>query len=54
MNSLSHDSSDNVCNNTHWIYIDTHSYVSDLPIIGSDNGLSPGRGQAIEPNTAYC
>ena len=25
----------------------THIYVSDLTIIGSDNGLSPGRFQSI-------
>ena len=31
---------------THWGRV-THIYVSDLTIIGSDNGLSPGRRQAI-------
>ena len=31
---------------THWGRV-THIYVSELPIIGSDNGLSPGRRQAI-------
>ena len=31
---------------THWGWV-THIYVSELPIIGSDNGLSPGRRQAI-------
>ena len=25
----------------------THEYVGNLTIIGSDNGLSPGRRQAI-------
>ena len=29
---------------THWV---THILVSDLTIIGTDNGLSPGRRQAI-------
>ena len=31
---------------THWGRV-THIYVSKLAIIGSDNGLSPGRRQAI-------
>ena len=31
---------------THWGRV-THTCVSKLPIIGSDNGLSPGRRQAI-------
>ena len=31
---------------THWGRV-THICVSKLTIIGSDNGLSPGRGQAI-------
>ena len=31
---------------THWVQV-THICVSDLTIIGSDNGLSPGRCQAI-------
>ena len=31
---------------THWGRV-THICVSDLTIIGSDNGLSPGRRQAI-------
>ena len=31
---------------THWGRV-THIYVSDLTIIGSDNGLSPGRHQTI-------
>ena len=31
---------------THWGRV-THIYVSKLTIIGSDNGLSPGRRQAI-------
>ena len=31
---------------THWGWV-THIYVSKLTIIGSDNGLSPGRRQAI-------
>ena len=31
---------------THWGRV-THICVSDLPDIGSDNGLSPGRRQAI-------
>ena len=31
---------------THWGRV-THIYVSNLTIIGSDNGLSPGRRQAI-------
>ena len=30
----------------HWGWV-THICVSDLAIIGSDNGLSPGRHQAI-------
>ena len=33
-------------NLTHWGRV-THICVSELPIIGSDNGLSPGRRQAI-------
>ena len=33
-------------NLTHWGRV-THICVSDLTIIGSDNGLSPGRRQAI-------
>ena len=32
---------------THWAYWVTHICVSKLTIIGSDNGLSPGRRQAI-------
>ena len=35
-----------VGNLTHWGRV-THICVSDLTIIGSDNGLSPGRRQAI-------
>ena len=31
---------------THWGRV-THIYVSKLFILGSDNGLSPGRRQAI-------
>ena len=31
---------------THWGRV-THICVSNLTIIGSDNDLSPGRGQAI-------
>ena len=31
---------------THWGRV-THICVSELPIIGSDNGMSPGRRQAI-------
>ena len=31
---------------THWGRV-TNIYVSNLTIIGSDNGLSPGRRQAI-------
>ena len=31
---------------THWGWV-THIYVGNLTIIGSDNGLSPGRRQAI-------
>ena len=31
---------------THWGQ-ETHIYVSKLTIIGTDNGLSPGRGRAI-------
>ena len=31
---------------THWGRV-THIYVTKLTIIGSDNGLSPGRRQAI-------
>ena len=31
---------------THWGRV-THIYVGKLTIIGSDNGLSPGRHQAI-------
>ena len=31
---------------THWGRV-THIYVANLTIIGSDNGLSPGRRQAI-------
>ena len=31
---------------THWDRV-THTYASKLTIIGSDNGLSPGRRQAI-------
>ena len=31
---------------THWGRV-THSCVNKLPIIGSDNGLSPGRRQAV-------
>ena len=34
------------CCLTHWGRL-THIRVSELPIIGSDNGLSPGRRQAI-------
>ena len=34
------------CQLTHWGRV-THICVSDLTIIGSDNGLSPGRRQAI-------
>ena len=36
---------------THWDRV-THIYVSELTIIGSDNGLSPGRRQAIIWNNA--
>ena len=31
---------------THWGWV-THKCVGNLTIIGSDNGLSPGRRQAI-------
>ena len=31
---------------THWGWV-THIYISKLTIIGSDNGLSPGRRQTI-------
>ena len=31
---------------THWVRV-THIWVSNLTIIGSDNGLSPGQRQAI-------
>ena len=31
---------------THWGWV-THVCISKLPILGSDNGLSPGRRQAI-------
>ena len=31
---------------THWDRV-THIYIGKLTIIGSDNGLSPGRRQAI-------
>ena len=31
---------------THWGRV-THKYVSNMTIIGSDNGLSPDRHQAI-------
>ena len=31
---------------THWDQV-MHICISELPIIGSDNGLSPGRRQAI-------
>ena len=38
----------------HWSRV-THICVSELPIIGSDNGLSPGRRQAIIwTNAEYC
>ena len=33
-------------NVTHWGRV-THIYVSKLNIIGSDNGLAPGRRQAV-------
>ena len=36
---------------THWRWM-THIWVSKLTIIGSDNGLSPGRRQAIIWNNA--
>ena len=36
----------NVINLTHWGRV-THKYVGNLTIIGSDNGLSPGRRHAI-------
>ena len=36
---------------THWGRV-THICVSELTIIGSDNGLSPGRRQAIIWNNA--
>ena len=36
---------------THWGWV-THIYVSELPYIGSDNSLSPGRRQAIIWTTA--
>ena len=35
-----------LCSLTHWGRV-THKCVSKLTIIGSDNGLSPGRRQAI-------
>ena len=35
-----------VRNLTHWCQV-THICVGNLNIIGSDNGLSPGRHQAI-------
>ena len=31
---------------THWVWV-TYTCISKLTIIDSDNGLSPGRGQAI-------
>ena len=34
------------CDFTHWVQV-THICISKLTIIGSDNGLSPGRRQAI-------
>ena len=34
------------CSSTHWGRV-THICVSKLTIIGSDNGLSPGRRQAV-------
>ena len=37
---------------THWGWV-THICVSKLTIIGSDNGLSPGRRQAIIWNNAW-
>ena len=39
------------CSLTHWSQV-THICVSELSIIGSDNGLSPGRRQAIIWNNA--
>ena len=39
------------CTLTHWGRV-THICVSDLTSIGSDNGLSPGRRQAIIKNNA--
>ena len=47
-NHLTYKFSDVNMNNdlTHWGRV-THICVSDLTIIGSDNGLSPGRHQAI-------
>ena len=41
-----HPSSIGLLTLTHWGRV-THVYVSKLTIIGSDNGLSPGRRQAI-------
>ena len=37
---------------THWGRV-THICVSNLTIIGSDNGLSPGRRQAIIGTSIY-
>ena len=37
---------------THWGRV-THIYVGELTIIGSDNGLSPGRRQAIIRTNAW-
>ena len=47
-NPLFYISSNNSATNglTHWGRV-THIYVGNLTIIGSDNGLSPGRRQAI-------
>ena len=39
---------------THWGWV-THICVNELTTIGSDNGLSPGRRQAIiETMLEYC
>ena len=43
---ISHQSHDSGCWLTHWGRV-THICVSKLTIIASDNGLSPGRRQAI-------
>ena len=43
---MEHSHDHDTCALTHWGRV-THICVSNLTIIGSDNGLSPGRRQAI-------